>query len=41
MHVGLVDDVMTTGSTAAGMAKVLLGAGCTRVEVWCCARASL
>ncbi len=40
-HAAIVDDVMTTGSTAASLATTLLRAGCARVEVWCCARASL
>ncbi len=40
-HIALIDDVMTTGSTAASLAQTLLDAGCERVEVWCCARASL
>jgi ComF family protein len=38
-RVALVDDVMTTGSTAAAAARVLKAAGCERVEVWICARA--
>jgi ComF family protein len=37
--VALVDDVMTTGSTAAAATQVLKGAGCERVELWVCARA--
>lgn len=40
-HVAIIDDVMTTGSTVASLATTLLRAGCARVEVWCCARASL
>ncbi len=40
-HVALVDDVMTTGSTAASLATTVRKAGCEYVEVWCCARASL
>ncbi len=40
-HIGIVDDVMTTGSTAASLASTLRSAGCRRVDVWCCARASL
>lgn len=36
--IAIVDDVMTTGSTAAEMAKTLLGAGARSVEVWCLAR---
>jgi ComF family protein len=34
----IVDDVMTTGSTAAEIASVLQRAGATRVEVWVVAR---
>ena len=37
-HVALVDDVMTTGATAAEMARVLLQAGAARVDVWVVAR---
>ncbi len=36
-HVALVDDVVTTGSTVAEAARVLLRAGVERVEVWCVA----
>jgi predicted amidophosphoribosyltransferase len=38
-HVALLDDVMTTGHTAASAAAVLKAAGCRRVEMWACARA--
>jgi ComF family protein len=36
--VAIVDDVMTTGSTAAELANTLLKAGASSVEVWCLAR---
>jgi len=38
-HVAIIDDVMTTGSTAQELARTLLKAGATRVDVWVCARA--
>ncbi len=38
-HVVIIDDVMTTGSTAHELAKTLLQAGATSVDVWVCARA--
>ncbi|MCK4842017.1 MAG: ComF family protein [Methylococcales bacterium] len=38
-HIAILDDVMTTGSTANEMAKVLKKAGVTRVDIWVCARA--
>jgi ComF family protein len=38
-HIAIVDDVMTTGSTVAEMARALLRAGASRVDVWVCARA--
>ncbi|MEO6080469.1 MAG: ComF family protein [Steroidobacteraceae bacterium] len=38
-HVAVLDDVMTTGHTAAAAALALKGAGCRRVEIWACARA--
>jgi hypothetical protein len=37
-HVAVVDDVMTTGSTAAEVARVLQQAGAATVEVWVLAR---
>ncbi len=40
-HVAIVDDVMTTGSTAEILAKTLKRAGVARVDVWLCARAAL
>jgi ComF family protein len=38
LRVGIVDDVFTTGATAAAMAAALRRAGADRVEVWCLAR---
>lgn len=38
-HVALVDDVFTTGSTAAEAARVLKAAGVQRVDLWAVARA--
>ena len=38
-YIVLVDDVMTTGSTAHAVTKLLLDAGVQRVDVWCVARA--
>ncbi|MGB1466783.1 MAG: ComF family protein [Alcanivorax nanhaiticus] len=37
-HLVLVDDVMTTGSTAREASRVLLDAGAASVRVWCLAR---
>lgn len=40
-HLVVVDDVMTTGSTAGLLAEALKRAGAERVELWVCARADL
>ncbi len=37
-HLAIVDDVMTTGATAAELAAALLAAGAERVDVWAVAR---
>ena len=39
IHVAIVDDVMTTGSTLAELRDVLLAAGVRRVDRWAVARA--
>lgn len=39
-HVAIIDDLLTTGSTANELAKKLKDAGVKRVDVWCCARAA-
>jgi ComF family protein len=38
-HIAILDDVMTTGTTAHELASVLKKAGASRVDVWVCARA--
>jgi len=38
-HIAILDDVMTTGSTAHELAYLLEKAGVSRVDVWVCARA--
>jgi ComF family protein len=37
-HVALLDDVLTTGSTAEAATRALKSAGCERVDLWVCAR---
>ncbi len=37
-HVTLIDDLLTTGSTANELAAVLKRQGVSRVDLWCCAR---
>ena len=37
-HVMLVDDLMTTGSTANELALTLKKSGLRQVDIWCCAR---
>ncbi|MEC4750571.1 ComF family protein [Methylomicrobium sp. Wu6] len=38
-HVAIIDDVMTTGSTAHEMASLLKRHGVERIDAWVCARA--
>ena len=38
-HITLVDDLITTGSTANEIAKTFKKQGVKRVDVWCCSRA--
>ncbi|WP_339640237.1 ComF family protein [uncultured Porticoccus sp.] len=40
-HIGLVDDVMTTGTTVGELSDLLMSAGAVRVDVWCLARTPL
>jgi ComF family protein len=37
-HLALVDDVLTTGATTQALARLLMDAGATRVDVYCLAR---
>ncbi|MBA2652357.1 MAG: ComF family protein [Tatlockia sp.] len=38
-HITLIDDLMTTGSTANELAKMFKQQGVKQVDLWCCARA--
>ncbi len=38
LHLAVVDDVLTTGATAAGLARCLYRAGADAVQVWAVAR---
>lgn len=37
-HVALIDDLLTTGSTANELALTLKKSGVQQVDIWCCAR---
>lgn len=37
-HVTLIDDLLTTGSTANELAQLLKAQGLVQVDLWCCAR---
>lgn len=37
-HIAILDDVMTTGQTAAELARVLKQAGVEKISLWCCAK---
>jgi predicted amidophosphoribosyltransferase len=37
-RVAIVDDVLTTGSTVAEVARALRAAGAASIDVWCAAR---
>jgi predicted amidophosphoribosyltransferase len=37
-HVALIDDVLTTGSTADTLARLMIRAGARTVDVYCLAR---
>jgi ComF family protein len=38
LHIALIDDVLTTGSTADALARLLIQAGARKVDVYCLAR---
>lgn len=40
VHVGILDDVMTTGATVAALSQALRAAGAARISVWSLARAA-
>lgn len=40
-HITLIDDVVTTGSTASELSRLLKKAGASRVDIWCLARTPL
>ncbi|MXG36418.1 DNA utilization protein GntX, partial [Escherichia coli] len=38
LHIAIVDDVVTTGSTVAEISRLLLQNGAATVQVWCICR---
>jgi ComF family protein len=38
LHIAIVDDVVTTGSTVAEISRLLLRNGAATVQVWCICR---
>ena len=38
LHIAIVDDVVTTGSTVAEISRLLLRNGAATVQVWCLCR---
>ena len=40
LKIAIVDDVITTGSTAASLSQALLGAGAEHIQVWCLTKTS-
>ncbi|KOQ98966.1 DNA utilization protein GntX, partial [Pluralibacter gergoviae] len=38
LHIALIDDVVTTGATAAELCRLLLQNGAASVQVWCLCR---
>ena len=41
LHIAVIDDVVTTASTARSVAKALKSAGAETIEIWCLARTQL
>lgn len=41
LHCVILDDVVTSSNTVNSLARALKKAGAARVDIWCCARASL